>query len=81
MFNSKEDRKTLFVDFFKKNENLDEIALEHKRRHVKSKLAQCVYRPKTEKELMDRHGDQAQRTVKGVVLKRVVPKRGVWEIN
>jgi hypothetical protein len=49
----------LFVDWVKKAEDLDSVALMQTRRIVRSKLSAAVYRPKTEAELKTRYGDHA----------------------
>lgn len=56
-FAKKEERATIFVDFYKKNEDLDLVYLMHRRRIIKTKLSKAVYRPKTEAELLDKFKD------------------------
>lgn len=48
----------MFVDFYKKNEDMDQVSLMHKRRIIKSKLAKAVYRPKTEIQLLEKFNDE-----------------------
>ena len=57
MFNDKKERASLFVDFVKKSEDMDEIRLVQTRRNIKRKLASAVYRPKTHAELMEKWKD------------------------
>ena len=58
-FNNKENRASLFAEFMKCGKDLAKMELSAKRKLIKAKLAQSVYRPKTEAELLDRYKDQS----------------------
>ncbi len=57
-FNDKCQRAKLFVDFIMHTGDLDKVMVEQTRRAVKKKLSACVYKPKTDKELMDRYNNR-----------------------
>jgi len=60
-FNDEKKRATLFLDYFKGEENLEKVMVLHKRRILKQKLAKATYRPKTMDQLEVRFPEKAYR--------------------
>ena len=58
-FNNKDNRGQLFSEFMAAGKDMDRMALQCKRRLLKSKLSEAVYRPKTHDELIERYGDES----------------------